>query len=225
MIELIDLKKYYKVGEIVVKALDGVTLTIERGEFVSVVGPSGSGKTTFLNQIGALDTPTSGSVIIDRVNIAKIPKSILYKLRRDKIGFVFQSHNLIPSLTALENVLIPLLPKGIDHEKKKKALNLLEAVGLKDRALHTPPELSGGQKQRVAMARALVNDPKIILADEPTGSVDTTTGKEIMGILEELNAEFSTTIVIVTHDMEMAGNAERLIFLRDGKVEKETTTL
>ncbi len=225
MIELIDLKKYYKVGEIIVKALDGVTLTIEKGEFVSVVGPSGSGKTTFLNQIGALDTPTAGSVIIDGVNITKIPKSILYKLRRDKIGFVFQSHNLIPSLTALENVLIPLLPEGINRKKKKKALNLLEAVGLKDRALHAPPELSGGQKQRVAMARALVNDPKIILADEPTGSVDTTTGKEIMGILEELNTEFSTTIVIVTHDMEMAGNAERLIFLRDGKVEKETTTL
>lgn len=222
MIELIDLKKYYKIGDITVKALDGVSIKIEDGEFLSIVGPSGSGKTTLLDQIGALDTPTSGSVIIDGIDIAKVPKSILYRLRREKIGFVFQDHNLIASLTALENVLIPLLPEGIDQKKYERALKLLEAVGLKERALHKPSELSAGQKQRVAMARALINNPKIILADEPTGSVDTKTGKEIMGILKQLNTDFNTTIIIVTHDLEMARDTERIIFLRDGKIDKET---
>ena len=222
MIELIDLKKYYKIGDITVKALDGVSIKIEDGEFLSIVGPSGSGKTTLLDQIGALDTPTSGSVIIDGIDIAKVPKSILYRLRREKIGFIFQDHNLIASLTALENVLIPLLPEGIDQKKYERALKLLEAVGLKERALHKPSELSAGQKQRVAMARALINNPKIILADEPTGSVDTKTGKEIMGILKQLNTNFNTTIIIVTHDLEMARDTERIIFLRDGKIDKET---
>jgi len=222
MIELIDLKKYYKIGDITVKALDGVSIKIEDGEFLSIVGPSGSGKTTLLDQIGALDTPTSGNVIIDGIDIAKVPKSILYRLRREKIGFVFQDHNLIASLTALENVLIPLLPEGIDQKKYERALKLLEAVGLKERALHKPSELSAGQKQRVAMARALINNPKIILADEPTGSVDTKTGKEIMGILKQLNTDFNTTIIIVTHDLEMARDTERIIFLRDGKIDKET---
>ncbi|HEC95894.1 MAG TPA: ABC transporter ATP-binding protein [Euryarchaeota archaeon] len=222
MIELIDLKKYYKIGDITVKALDGVSIKIEDGEFLSIVGPSGSGKTTLLDQIGALDTPTSGNVIIDGIDIAKVPKSILYRLRREKIGFIFQDHNLIASLTALENVLIPLLPEGIDQKKYERALKLLEAVGLKERALHKPSELSAGQKQRVAMARALINNPKIILADEPTGSVDTKTGKEIMGILKQLNTNFNTTIIIVTHDLEMARDTERIIFLRDGKIDKET---
>ncbi|MCD6467680.1 MAG: ABC transporter ATP-binding protein [Methanomicrobia archaeon] len=222
MIELIDLKKYYKIGDITVKALDGVSIKIEDGEFLSIVGPSGSGKTTLLDQIGALDTPTSGNVIIDGIDIAKVPKSILYRLRREKIGFIFQDHNLIASLTALENVLIPLLPEGIDQKKYERALKLLEAVGLKERALHKPSELSAGQKQRVAMARALINNPKIILADEPTGSVDTKTGKEIMGILKQLNTDFNTTIIIVTHDLEMARDTERIIFLRDGKIDKET---
>jgi len=222
MIELIDLKKYYKIGDITVKALDGVSIKIEEGEFLSIVGPSGSGKTTLLDQIGALDTPTSGSVIIDGIDIAKIPKSILYMLRREKIGFVFQNHNLIASLTALENVLIPLLPEGINPKKYERALKLLEAVGLKERALHKPSELSAGQKQRVAMARALINNPKIVLADEPTGSVDTKTGQEIMEILKQLNSNFNTTIIIVTHDLEMTRNTERIIFLRDGKIDKET---
>jgi len=222
MIELIDLKKYYKIGDITVKALDGVSIKIEDGEFLSIVGPSGSGKTTLLDQIGALDTPTSGNVIIDGIDIAKVPKSILYRLRREKIGFIFQDHNLIASLTALENVLIPLLPEGIDQKKYERALKLLEAVGLKERALHKPSELSAGQKQRVAMARALINNPKIILADEPTGSVDTKTGKEIMEILKQLNTDFNTTIIIVTHDLEMARDTERIIFLRDGKIDKET---
>lgn len=222
MIELIDLKKYYKIGDIIVKALDGVSIKIEEGEFLSIVGPSGSGKTTLLDQIGALDTPTSGSVIIDGIDIAKIPKSILYMLRREKIGFVFQNHNLIASLTALENVLIPLLPEGINPKKYERALKLLEAVGLKERALHKPSELSAGQKQRVAMARALINNPKIVLADEPTGSVDTKTGQEIMEILKQLNSNFNTTIIIVTHDLEMTRNTERIIFLRDGKIDKET---
>jgi len=222
MIELIDLKKYYKIGDIIVKALDGVSIKIEEGEFLSIVGPSGSGKTTLLDQIGALDTPTSGSVIIDGIDIAKIPKSILYMLRREKIGFVFQNHNLIASLTALENVLIPLLPEGIDQKKYERALKLLEAVGLKERALHKPSELSAGQKQRVAVARALINNPKMILADEPTGSVDTKTGQEIVGILKQLNSNFNTTIIVVTHDLEIARNTERIIFLRDGKIDKET---
>jgi len=222
MIELIDLKKYYKIGDIIVKALDGVSIKIEEGEFLSIVGPSGSGKTTLLDQIGALDTPTSGSVIIDGIDIAKIPKSILYMLRREKIGFVFQNHNLIASLTALENVLIPLLPEGINPKKYERALKLLEAVGLKERALHKPSELSAGQKQRVAVARALINNPKMILADEPTGSVDTKTGQEIVGILKQLNSNFNTTIIVVTHDLEIARNTERIIFLRDGKIDKET---
>jgi putative ABC transport system ATP-binding protein len=225
MIEIVDLKKYYTVGEVQVKALDGVDITVKDGEFISIVGPSGSGKTTLLNQIGALDTPTTGKVIIDGINIAEIPKSILYKLRRDKIGFVFQNHNLIPSLTALENVLIPLIPEGVDQKKYRRGVELLDAVGLRDRALHTPPELSGGQKQRVAMARALINNPKLILADEPTGSVDTKTGEEIIALLKQLNADFNTTVIIVTHDMEMAQKAERVIFLRDGRVDKEITTL
>lgn len=225
MIELIDLKKYYKIGDIIVKALDGVSMKIEEGEFLSIVGPSGSGKTTLLDQIGALDTPTSGKVVIDDIDIAKIPKSILYRLRREKIGFVFQDHNLIASLTALENVLIPLLPEGIDQEKYERALALLDAVGLKERALHKPSELSAGQKQRVATARSLINNPKILLADEPTGSVDTKTGDEIMGILKQLNTDFNTTIIIVTHDLEMARKTERIIFLRDGKIDKETKNL
>ncbi|MCD6127635.1 MAG: ABC transporter ATP-binding protein [Methanomicrobia archaeon] len=225
MIELIDLKKYYRIGDITVKALDGVSMKIEDGEFISIVGPSGSGKTTLLDQIGALDTPTSGKVIIDGIDIAKIPKSILYKLRRKKIGFVFQEHNLIPSLTALENVLIPLLPEGIDQKKYERALKLLEIVGLKERALHKPSELSGGQKQRVAMARALINNPKLILADEPTGSVDSKTGQEIVGFLKKLNKEFNTTIIIVTHDLEVAKNTDRIIFLRDGKIDREVKTL
>lgn len=225
MIELIDLKKYYKIGDIIVKALDGVSMKIEEGEFLSVVGPSGSGKTTLLDQIGALDTPTSGKVIIDGIDIAKIPKSILYRLRREKIGFVFQDHNLIASLTALENVLIPLLPEGIDQEKYERALALLDAVGLKERALHKPSEISAGQKQRVATARSLINNPKILLADEPTGSVDTKTGEEIMRILKQLNTNFNTTIIIVTHDLEMARKTERIIFLRDGKIDKETKNL
>ena len=225
MIELINLKKYYKIGDIIVKALDGVSIKIEEGEFLSIVGPSGSGKTTLLDQIGALDTPTSGKVVIDDIDIAKIPKSILYRLRREKIGFVFQDHNLIASLTALENVLIPLLPEGIDQEKYERALALLDAVGLKERALHKPSELSAGQKQRVATARSLINNPKILLADEPTGSVDTKTGDEIMGILKQLNTDFNTTIIIVTHDLEMARKTERIIFLRDGKIDKETKNL
>ncbi len=225
MIELIDLKKYYKIGDIIVKALDGVSIKIEEGEFLSIVGPSGSGKTTLLDQIGALDTPTSGKVVIDDIDIAKIPKSILYRLRREKIGFVFQDHNLIASLTALENVLIPLLPEGIDQEKYERALALLDAVGLKERALHKPSELSAGQKQRVATARSLINNPKILLADEPTGSVDTKTGEEIMRILKQLNTDFNTTIIIVTHDLEMARKTERIIFLRDGKIDKETKNL
>lgn len=225
MIELIDLKKYYKMGDIIVKALDGVSMKIEEGEFLSIVGPSGSGKTTLLDQIGALDTPTSGKVVIDDIDIAKIPKSILYRLRREKIGFVFQDHNLIASLTALENVLIPLLPEGVDQRKYERALALLDAVGLKERALHKPSELSAGQKQRVATARSLINNPKILLADEPTGSVDTKTGEEIMRILKQLNTDFNTTIIIVTHDLEMARKTERIIFLRDGKIDKETKNL
>jgi putative ABC transport system ATP-binding protein len=219
MIIAVDVKKYYRMGTVLVKALNGVSLTIEDGEFLSIMGPSGSGKSTLLNILGALDKPTSGTVHFDGIDIARVDEAVLYQLRRKKVGFIFQTFNLIPTLSALENVLIPLVPTPTpDHIRIKKAKNLLERVGLTKRMLHKPSELSGGERQRVAIARALINDPSIVLADEPTGNVDSKTGKEIVQLLQELNQNMGTTLVVVTHDPEIGESTFRNIRLRDGKI-------
>lgn len=217
MIEVIDLKKYYKMGPVVVKALNGINMRIEDGEFLSIMGPSGSGKSTLLNLLGALDKPTSGTVFFDGINLARVDEAVLYRLRRKKVGFVFQSFNLIPTLNAVENVLIPLVPTNIPKVKGyRRAKELLETVGLGGRVLHKPSEMSGGEQQRVAMARALINDPTLILADEPTGNVDSKTGDEIMGLLRDLNENMGTTLVVVTHDPEIGESTDRIIQLKDG---------
>lgn len=217
MIEVIDLKKYYKMGPVVVKALNGINMRIEDGEFLSIMGPSGSGKSTLLNLLGALDKPTSGTVFFDGINLARVDEAVLYRLRRKKVGFVFQSFNLIPTLNAVENVLIPLVPTNIPKIKGyRRAKELLETVGLGGRVLHKPSEMSGGEQQRVAMARALINDPTLILADEPTGNVDSKTGDEIMGLLRDLNENMGTTLVVVTHDPEIGESTDRIIQLKDG---------
>ncbi len=219
MIEAVELKRFYRMGTVLVKALNGINLRIEDGEFLSVMGPSGSGKSTLLNILGALDKPTSGSVYFDGIDLARVDESVLYQLRRKKVGFVFQSFNLIPTLSAIENVLIPLVPTKTPRlEGYKRAKELLETVGLGGRILHKPSEMSGGEQQRVAMARALINNPTLILADEPTGNVDSKTGKEIIRLLQDLNQNMGTTLVIVTHDPEISGATRRIIRLKDGKI-------
>lgn len=222
MIEVVDLKKYYRMGPVLVKALNGISLTIEDGEFLSIMGPSGSGKSTLLNLLGALDKPTSGTVLFDGIDLARVDESVLYQLRRKKVGFVFQSFNLIPTLSALENVLIPLVPTNTPKMKAyRRAKELLETVGLGGRILHKPSEMSGGEQQRVAMARALINNPKLILADEPTGNVDSKTGKEIVKLLQDLNENMGTTLVVVTHDPEIGSATKRIIRLKDGEIISE----
>ncbi|MBU7032071.1 MAG: ABC transporter ATP-binding protein [Theionarchaea archaeon] len=219
MIKVVDLKKFYRMGTVTVRALRGINLTIEDGESLSIMGPSGSGKSTLLNLLGALDKPTSGSVYFDGIDLARVDESVLYQLRRKKVGFVFQSFNLIPTLSALENVLIPLVPTTVSKiEGYKRAKELLVTVGLEKRILHKPSEMSGGEQQRVAVARALINNPKIILADEPTGNVDTKTGKEIINLLGDLNRNMKTTLIVVTHDPEISKSTERIIRLRDGAI-------
>lgn len=215
----VNLTKIYKMkGENVV-ALNNVNLTIERGEFLAIFGPSGSGKSTLLNMLGALDRPTSGKVYLDGKDISKMSSYELSKIRREKIGFVFQAFNLVPTLTALENVMSPLLPlKGRIPWLKKRAIELLESVGLGDRLHHRPTELSGGQKQRVAIARALINNPSIILADEPTGNVDTKTGDEIISLMRKLNEERGQTFVIVSHNPDVASKVDRIVRLKDGMI-------
>ncbi len=222
MIEVINLRKFYRMGPVVVKALDGINLTIEDGEFLSIMGPSGSGKSTLLNLLGALDKPTSGTVFFDGIDLSKVDESVLYQLRRKKVGFVFQSFNLIPTLSAIENVLIPLVPTNTPTVTGyKRAKKLLETVGLGGRILHKPSEMSGGEQQRVAMARALINNPKIILADEPTGNVDSKTGEEIIKLLQDLNQNMGATLVVVTHDPEISRSTQRNIQLKDGKIISE----
>jgi len=207
-------------GEFVVKALDGVSVDIKRGEFSSIMGPSGSGKSTMMNLIGCLDTPTSGLIDIDGENTAGLNETELAYIRNRKVGFVFQQFNLLGKLTALDNVIVPLLYAGMSvRERKQKALDALERVGLADRLHHRPNELSGGQKQRVAIARALVNDPTILLADEPTGALDTKTGNQIMELFEELNSE-GRTVIFVTHDRELGMRCHRQIRIRDGRLEE-----
>jgi len=221
VVETIDLKKYYKMGKFIVKALDGVTFTIKRREYVSIMGPSGSGKTTLFNMIGGLDRPTSGKIYIDGVDIAMLDAYELAWLRANKIGYIFQTFNLIPVLTALENVMLPMIFVGTPYDQAiERARKLLEQVGLGKFLHHKPYELSGGQQQRVAVARAFANNPSIILADEPTGNLDLVTGLNIIKLLKKLNEEAGVTIVTATHDLKMVDVSDRIIWIRDGKIEK-----
>ncbi len=223
IIQTSDVRKVYGMGEVSVAALDGVSIKIQEGEFVAIMGPSGSGKSTLMNILGCLDRPTDGRYILDDDDVSDLDKTELAAIRSRQIGFIFQSYNLLSRTTALDNVKLPLIynreNKVSPEERVEIALRKLEAVDLGDRAHHQPHELSGGQQQRVAIARALVNDPVLILADEPTGNLDTRSGEDIMSLLHELH-EDGRTIVMVTHDHEIAEHTQRTIHLRDGKVEK-----
>ena len=219
LIELRNIKKIYQLGEIEVPALDGVNVNIERGDFVAIMGSSGSGKSTMLNILGCLDQPTSGEYFIDGEDVSKLGRDALAGIRNRKIGFVFQSFNLLPRTSALENVQLPMLygPHVGNAAKHARSMKLLAHVGLGDRIHHFPSQLSGGQQQRVAIARALINEPPLILADEPTGNLDSKSSDEIMGIFRGLNAE-GITVIMVTHEADVAQNAKRQIHMKDGKV-------
>ncbi len=221
-IETVDLKKTYLMGLVKVYALRGVSLKIRHGEVVSIVGPSGSGKSTLLNMLGALDTPTSGKILIDGRDIAHLGERSLAKFRNKKIGFIFQSYNLIDRSKVTKNVELPAIVAGMPKKTRDKRVHeLLDLVGLGDKADRRPNALSGGEQQRVAIARALINDPAFILADEPTGNLDSKTGEEIQNLLIRVNHEKNATIVIVTHNVELAERTGRILHLRDGAVEKE----
>ena len=218
LVEFVDVGKTYLVGDNSVQALKKVSIEIGYGEFVSVIGPSGSGKSTFMNLTGCLDTPTSGQVVIDGVDVATITDDALAELRNDKLGFVFQQFNLLARTSALDNVGLPLLYAGANREQRRqRAEQVLQLVGLQDRMHHHPAQLSGGQQQRVAIARALVNDPVLVLADEPTGALDTRTGAEIMTLFQALNDE-GISIILVTHEREVAAAAGRQLMFRDGEL-------
>ncbi|KXB04290.1 hypothetical protein AKJ48_03145 [candidate division MSBL1 archaeon SCGC-AAA261O19] len=219
LIELQDVDKVYETDATSVKALDDVTLIVEKGEFMSVAGPSGSGKTTLLNLIGGLDKPTSGKVKISNRITGRMTDSELDSMRLEKIGFVFQTFNLIPTLTALENVELVLSITGLSSsEQEERAKKLLEMVGLGDRLNHRPSQLSAGERQRVSIARALANDPEIVLADEPTGNLDTDTGNEVVDLMRKLNKELNKTFIIVTHDPNVAKRTDRIVRLKDGAI-------
>ncbi len=218
-IELIDVKKHYQQGSTTVRALDGVSLTVNAGEFVAVVGRSGSGKTTLLDLAGLLLRPTSGQVLVGGEDTARVSDRRRAELRGRRIGFIFQEYNLLPALNVVDNVLLPLRYSGGDlREGRRRAVALLQTVGLGDRLFHRPDQLSGGQQQRVAIARALVNRPAVVLGDEPTGAVDTETSAQLLELMRRLNAQEGVTFVIVTHDLELAAKTDRLIQLRDGRV-------
>jgi putative ABC transport system ATP-binding protein len=221
IIQLNRVWKTYKMGENLVHALQGIDLDVRQGEFIAIQGPSGSGKSTAMNLIGCLDIPSKGDILLDGHNISKLAESDLAQIRGRKIGFIFQKFNLIETLTALENVMLPMTFQGIpEHERLKRAKSLLTQFGLGDRMDHKPNELSGGQQQRVAISRALAVDPPVILADEPTGNLDSKTGKEVMLFLRELNENHGKTIVLVTHDDVLARAADRIAFLKDGTIVK-----
>ena len=218
LIELTEVTKRYQVGEQEIRALDGIDLTIEQGEYAAIIGPSGSGKSTLMHLLGCLDTPTTGKVVIDGVDVSRASDGKLAEMRNAKIGFVFQSFNLLAKFTVLENVELPMIYSGVSKkERRERAIASVERVGLMNRAKNTPLQLSGGQMQRVAIARALVNDPKIVFADEPTGNLDSSTGASILQLFRELSQQ-GRTIVLVTHDSEIADNAPRRIEIRDGKI-------
>lgn len=217
-----DLSKTLKVGQVTVNALRGVSLDVKEGEVLSIIGPSGSGKSTLLGLLGGLDLPTTGQVFIDGVDIGLLSEKDLTRIRNEKIGFVFQFFNLIPTLTALENVVLPIrFARKRQHDPEKRAKELLTLLEVDDRLNHRPNQLSGGQQQRVAIARALANNPKLVLCDEPTGNLDTISGGLVMQALHDVNAELGTTIVIVTHDMDVASQAQRVISLVDGQIAEE----
>jgi putative ABC transport system ATP-binding protein len=216
VIEARDLRKVYKMGEVEVEALRGVSFTIQRGEVIAIMGPSGSGKSTLMNTLGCLDRPTSGEYVLDGEAVASLKDDQLADIRNRKVGFVFQSFNLLSRQTAITNVELPLRYSGNLNGRKQRAMDALKAVGLEDRMTHRPFELSGGQQQRVAIARAIVNNPAIIMADEPTGNLDSKVGREIMNLLLNLNKESGTTLIIITHDPTIAEQTQRVIRLRDG---------
>lgn len=219
IIKLNNVWKIYRMGNIEVPALKGINLEIKDGEFVAIMGPSGSGKSTAMNMVGALDIPTKGQIFLDYKNIAHLTESDLAQIRGKRIGFIFQQFNLISTLTALENVMLPMVFQGLSRdERKKRAEHLLEMVDLKDRMNHKPTEMSGGQQQRVAIARSLANDPEVILADEPTGNLDSKTGGSVMEFLKKMNEEQGKTIIMVTHDAGVAEHADRIEVLRDGRI-------
>jgi putative ABC transport system ATP-binding protein len=224
LIELTDVAKTYDLGEVQVHALLPTTLQIERGEFVALVGPSGSGKSTLMNTLGCLDRPTSGSYLLDQVEIATMSRNDRAVIRNRHLGFVFQNFNLLARTSALENVELPLLygPPMPSRARKQRAREMLELVGLGDRLDHHPGQLSGGQQQRVAIARALVNSPSILMGDEPTGNLDSKTSREVIELFQRLNAERRITIILVTHDLNVARNARRILVLRDGRIVTDT---
>jgi len=220
IIRLDDVSRRYEMGEEIVNAACNINLTINKGEFIAITGPSGSGKSTMMNLVGALDLASSGEIYLDKIDIEHLEESELAQIRGKKIGFIFQTFNLIPTLTAMDNVSLPLLFQGVEKdERDERARELLESVGLGHRLNHLPNELSGGERQRVAIARALANDPEIILADEPTGNLDSKTGQEILELFKKLNKE-GKTVIMVTHDPNLAKKANRIVKLKDGRIEK-----
>ena len=219
IIKLRGVCKNYMMGDSIVKAASEIDLEIKRGDFIAIVGPSGSGKSTMMNLVGALDLATKGDIYLDNLNIEHLDESDLAQIRGKKIGFVFQTFNLIPTLTALQNVTLPMMFQGVEREEReKRAREILEKLGMEYRLTHLPGELSGGERQRVAIARALANDPEVILADEPTGNLDSVTGEKIVHLFLELNKKQGKTIIMVTHDLELAKYANKIYHLKDGQI-------